>query len=70
MLDAYHVHTQREIGGQTIITTSNITDNCSDTIERVHTSIEDKKRKHNALYASASWIDEDEYEGYEIEEIE
>ena len=62
MNDDSDVQTPREIGGVSIYEASAILDASIITASREHTILEEKKRKIEAIYASRSWMDEDQYE--------
>ena len=57
-----NVQTSREIGGVSIYEASTITDASTITASKEHTILEEKKTKIKAIYASRSWMDEDQYE--------
>ena len=69
MTNTSDVQTQREIEGVSINMPNTITDSSSDTIGGVPTTIEVKKRKIEAIYASGSWMDEDPYEITKVRQV-
>ena len=69
MLNNSDVQTPREIGDASITTASIIIDASSNNAGRVPTSIEDKKKKIDAVYPSSSWIDEDPYEIMKVRQL-
>ena len=69
MLHNSDIQTPREIGGASITTASTITDTSSNAAGRVPTTIDDKKRRIEAVYASGSWMDEDTYEILKVRQL-
>ena len=69
MNDNSDVQTPREIGGASICEASTITDASNNTEDRVPTTIDEKKKKIEAVYASSSWMDEDRYETLKVKSL-
>ena len=69
MQDGSHVPNPREIGSETITTTSIITDDITNTMYRVLMYVKDKNRKIDVVYASGSWMAEDSYGIMKVKEL-
>ena len=69
MTNISDVQTPREIEGVSVATSSNITDSSSNMTVGIPTTIEDKKRRIDAVYASDSWMDEDPYEILKMRQV-